>query len=92
MHDPGCPPFSEVLSYLFSIILSSGMIGYLLLWLSAWNLQTVPLNAFVFLLSLCAIIGYSGFRLARVLFPARMKRCRVCSLVRAIIEIDGVTR
>lgn len=92
MHDPGCPPFFEVLSYLFSIILAFGMIGYLLLWLSVTELQAVPPDALVFLLALCAIIGYSGFRLVRGLFPARMKRCKVCSLVREIIEIDGVMR
>jgi hypothetical protein len=90
MHDSGCPPFSEVLSYLFAIILSCAMIGYILLWLSASNLTNSPVNALAAPVVFALLILYSLFRLARELFPARLKRCKACSLVREMMEIDGV--
>jgi len=92
MRDTGCPPFLEVLSCLFSIILSFAMMGYLLLWLSAWGKEAVLLNMMVFFIAFGVMIVYCLFRLVRGLFPARFKRCRVCSLVREIIEIDEVVK
>lgn len=90
MHDSGCPPFPEVLSYLIAIILSCAMIGYILLWLSASNLASAPVNALLALVVFALLILYSLFRLARELFPARLKRCKACSLVREMMEIDGL--
>jgi len=66
------------------------MILYLLFWISALQVQAVPLETWVFLFGFCAIIGYCSYRLALKLFPERFRRCPVCSLVRKIIEIDSV--
>jgi len=58
----------EVLSYLFLIVFSFAMIGYILLWLSFWK-GPVPLDVFFYFFAFSAIIAYNFFRLARVLFP-----------------------
>ena len=50
------------------------------------------LNVMVFFIAFGVMIVYCSFRLVRGLFPARFKRCRVCSLVREIIEIDEVVK
>jgi hypothetical protein len=44
----------------------------------------------VLLPGFCIVIGCAGSRLARVLFPARLQKCRVCSLIRKIVEIEWV--
>lgn len=84
MHDTGCPPFRNVMGYLFCIVLSVAMI----LWLLPGLLAGV-LGAWVFFIAFCAIILYGFLRLVQGLFPARFLRCPVCTLVREIIEIDG---
>ncbi|MFA5267147.1 MAG: hypothetical protein WC379_04180 [Methanoregula sp.] len=90
MHDTGCPPFTDVLSLLFCIILSFAMILYLRIWISALQVQAIPLETWAFLFAFCAIIAYSSVRLAQGLFPERFRRCPACTLVRKIIEIDAV--
>jgi hypothetical protein len=85
MRDTGCPPFRDVAGYLFCFVLSVTMIVYLVPWLLAGFAF-----AWVFLALFCAVIGYAVFRLGQELFPARFLRCRACSLVRKIIEIDGI--
>lgn len=90
MPGTGCPPFTEVLSYLISIVLSFAMILYLQFWISALHGQAVPPEAWAFLLGFCAIIAYSFVRLAQGLFAEKFRRCPACSLVRKIIEIDSV--
>jgi hypothetical protein len=66
------------------------MIGWLFLWLSTGGMQFNSLWIFVIFLGFGVIGIYSCFMLARGLFPARMQRCKVCSLVREIIEIDEI--
>jgi hypothetical protein len=90
MRDTGCPPFFDVLSYLICIVLSFGMIGYLLLWLSLAAPQTIPLNALVFFLVFGAMIVYCFVRLGRVLFPEWWPKERGPVLLREIVEIDAV--
>ncbi|MEI8331677.1 MAG: hypothetical protein WCF90_08555 [Methanomicrobiales archaeon] len=90
MHDSGCPPFLEVLSYLVAIILSCALIGYILLWLSASNLTNVTVSALIALVVFAFLTLCLLFRLARELFPTRLKRCKASSLVREMMEIDAV--
>jgi len=54
----GCPPLWEVLSYLFLIVFSFAMIGYILVWLSFWKLSTIPLDTLIFFIGFCAIIVF----------------------------------
>lgn len=77
-----------VLSYLFCIILSLAMIGYLLLWLSAWNVQVIPFEVWVLFLVFGTIIVYNFARLIKGLFPARWRPGPKGSLVVKIMEID----
>jgi len=68
MRDTDCPPFWEVLSYLFLIVFSFAMMGYILVWFSFWK-GPVPLEILFYFPAFSAIIVYNFFRLARVLFP-----------------------
>jgi len=88
MHEIDCPPFLEVLFYLLSIILSFAMIGWLLLWLSLWKPFIVPVGVLIGFIAFGVMIVYSFFRLIQGLFPERKRGCRVCSLLREVMEID----
>jgi hypothetical protein len=92
MREPGCPPFFEVLTYLICMVLSFGLIGWILIWISVGKTSTVPFEIVIYLFALAVIIVYSGFRLVKGLFPARFSHCPMCSLLKEIIEIDGTVR
>jgi hypothetical protein len=89
MSDTAAPPLWAVLGSLGNIILSVGMIWYLLLFLSSCS--TCPARPFVyiFFIGFGAIIVLSGFELFRLLFSERKKSYPVCSLVSKMIEIDA---
>jgi len=88
MHDTGCPPFREVLSYLFAMVFSFAMIGYTLLWISTWKPNIVPLNAIIYFLAFSAIIVYCGAMLIRGLFPERWRGKPKSSVIAKVLEID----
>ncbi|PKL58004.1 MAG: hypothetical protein CVV34_04590 [Methanomicrobiales archaeon HGW-Methanomicrobiales-5] len=90
MRETGCPSFFVVLSYLFAVILSAIMIGWLFLCFLTAGMQVNSPLIFAIFLAFWAIGIYSGLMLTRGLFPAKMNRCKVCSLVKKIIEIDEV--
>ncbi len=83
------PPLWAVLGSLCNIILSIGMIWYLLLFLSSCS--TCPAQPFVYIIFIGfgAIIVLSAFELFRLLFSERKKSCRICTLVTKVIEIDA---
>jgi hypothetical protein len=85
--DAGIPPFRDVVAYLAGIILSVAVIILLLP-----RLMAGIGIAWVFMFAFCLVIGYCSMQLARGLFPGRLRRCPVCSLVREIIEIDSTVR
>ena len=90
MRDTGCLPFLVVLSYLSCIIISLAMIGWLLLWLSAWNVQIIPFKVRVFFLAFGVIIVYSFMRLIQGLFPLWLRAGPEGSVVVKVLEIDAV--
>ncbi|MFA4823902.1 MAG: hypothetical protein WC593_01955 [Methanoregula sp.] len=90
MRDTGCPPFLEVLSCLSCILLSLAMIGWLLLWLSAWNVQVISLEVWVFFLAFGVIVVYSFMRLIRGLFPLWLRAGPGGSVMVKVLEIDAV--
>jgi len=89
MSDTDAPPLWVVLGSLGNIILSVGMIWYLLLFLSSCS--TCPARPFVyfFFIGFGAIIVFSAFELFRLLFSERKKTCPACLLVARIIEIEA---
>jgi hypothetical protein len=89
MSDTAAPPLWAVLGSLGNIILSVGMIWYLLLFLSSCSSCPARPFAFIFIFAFGIIIALSGFELFRLLFSERKKSCPVCSLVAKMIEIDG---
>jgi hypothetical protein len=89
MSDTDAPPLWAVLGSLGNIILSVGMMWYLLIFLSSCSTCPARPFVFVFIVAFGAIIALSGFELFRLLFYERKKTCPVCSLVAKMIEIDG---
>jgi hypothetical protein len=83
------PPLWAVLGSLCNIILSVGMIWYLLLFLASCSACAARPFAIVFLVAFGVIIALSAFELFRLLFSERKKSCPSCSLVAKIIEIDA---
>ena len=90
MPDSDCPSFWEILFYLFSIIFSVGIIGYIQLGMSVRYGGEVPLHAIVVSIMFIFVIGYSLAKLILRLFPARKTFCPVCSLLAKVIEIDHI--
>ena len=86
MSDTGAPPLWAVLGSLGNIILSVGMMWYLLLFLPSCS--TCPARPFVivFMVAFGVIIALSAFELFRLLFSERKKSG---SLVAKILEIDA---
>jgi hypothetical protein len=89
MSHADAPPLWAVLGCLGNIILSVGMIWYLLLFLSSCSTCPARPFAYSFLVAFGVIIALSGFELFRLLFSERKKSCPVCSLVSKMIEIDA---
>jgi hypothetical protein len=88
MSDTAAPPLWAVLGSLGNIILSVGMIWYLILFLSSCSTCPPRPFAFIFIIAFGVIIALSGFELFRLLFYEKRKSCRVCSLVAKMVEID----
>jgi hypothetical protein len=89
MSDTDAPPLWAVLGCLGNIILSVGMMWYLLLFISSCSTCPAQPFVYVFFVGFSAIIALSGFELFTLLFSERKKSCPMCSLVAKIIEIDG---
>ena len=89
MFDTGAPPLWAVLGSLGNIIVSVGMIWYLLIFLSSCSTCPARPFAVIVIIAFGVIIVLSGFELFRLLFSERKKSCPVCSLVAKMIEIDG---
>jgi hypothetical protein len=89
MSDTDAPPLWAVLGCLGNIILSVGMMWYLLLFLSSCSTCAARPFVYVFFVGFGAIIALSGFKLFTLLFSDRKKSRPMCSLVAKIIEIDG---
>ena len=89
MSDTDAPPLWAVLGSLGNIILSVGMMWYLLIFLSSCSTCPARPFAFFFIVAFGVIIALSGFELFRLLFSERKKSCPVCSLVSKIIEIEA---
>lgn len=83
MSDAPCPPFRDIVAYLFCSMLAVSMILYLLPWLLREDLQ-----AWVFFALFLAIIIYCCVQLASGLFPSRWRRCSGSALVKRIVEIE----
>jgi hypothetical protein len=64
--------FSKAIAYLFCMVLSIAMIWYLLLAIFYCEMCTEKPLAYAFLLAFILIIGYAGFGLFKMLFPARV--------------------
>ena len=90
MHDTDFPPFWEITAYLISLVTSIVMILVLLSIIRYLGVGNTPLAVWGLLFGFCIILGYAGFRLGQELFPERGRKCRVCSLIRKVIEVDGV--
>jgi hypothetical protein len=88
MSESGSPPLWKVLAYLANIIISIGMIWYLINFFFSCSTCTAKPLTFVFFIAFLAIIAISLFRLFGMLFPERKKSCPACSLITRIIEID----
>ena len=88
MSDTAAPPLWAVLGSLGNIILSVGMIWYLIIFLSSCSTCAARPFVYVIIVGFAAIIALSGFELFTLLFSERKKTCPMCSLVAKIIEID----
>ena len=86
MSGTDAPPLWAVLGSLGNIILSVGMIWYLLLFLTSCSTCPARPFAIVFMVAFGVIIALSAFELLRLLFSERKKSG---SLVAKIIEIDA---
>jgi len=74
--------FSEAIAYLLCIVVSTVMIWLLLLSIfEQCDPCTEKMGEYVFLPAFCLIIAYSKIRLLYMLFPARVEKCRICSLI-----------
>jgi hypothetical protein len=89
MSDTDAPPLWAVLGSLGNIILSVGMMWYLLLFLSSCSTCPARPFVYVFFIAFGVIIALSGFELFTLLFSERKKSRPVRSLVAKIIEIDA---
>jgi len=90
MSDADAPPLWAVLGSLGNIILSVGMMWYIIIYLSSCvTCQARPLVYVFFFIAFGAIIVLSGFELLRILFPERRKSSPVSSLVTKVIEIEA---
>jgi hypothetical protein len=89
MSDTDAPPLWAVLGSLGNIILSVGMIWYLIIFLSSCSTCPARSFVFVFIVAFGVVIALSGFELFRLLFSERKKSCPVCSLVAKMIEIEA---
>jgi hypothetical protein len=89
MSDTDAPPLWAVVGSLGNIILSVGMMWYLLLFFSSCSTCAARPFIYVFFIGFGAIIALSGFELFRLLFSERKKSRPIRSLVAKIIEIDG---
>jgi hypothetical protein len=89
MSDTDAPPLWAVLGSLGNIILSVGMIWYLIIFLSSCSTCPARPFVFVFIVAFGVVIALSGFELFRLLFSERKKSCPVCSLVAKMIEIEA---
>jgi hypothetical protein len=89
MSHADAPPLWAVLGCLGNIILSVGMIWYLLLFLSSCSTCAARPFVFVFIAGFGIILALTGFELFRLLFSERKKSCPACLLVSKMIEIDG---
>ena len=89
MSDTDAPPLWAVLGCLGNIILSVGMIWYLLLFLSSCSTCAAQPFVYIVFVGFGAIIALSGFELFTLLFSERKKSRPVRSLVAKIIEIDA---
>lgn len=89
MSDTDAPPLWAVLGSLGNIILSVGMMWYLVIFLSSCS--TCPARPFVyiFIVAFGGVIALSAFELFRLLFSERKKSRPVSSLVSKMIEIDA---
>jgi hypothetical protein len=88
MSESGSPPLWKVLVYLTNIIISVGMIWYLINFVFLCSTCTAQPLTFVFLIVFLTIIAISSFRLFRLLFPERKKTCPACALITRVIEIE----
>jgi len=89
MSGTDAPPLWAVLGSLGNIILSVGMIWYLLLFFSSCSTCPAQPLVIVVMVAFGVIIVLSAFELFRLLFSEREKSCPVCSLVAKMIEIDA---
>jgi hypothetical protein len=89
MSDADAPPLWAVLGSLGNIILSVGMMWYILLFLSSCGTCPARPLGYLFFIAFGAIIVLSVFELFRLLFSERKKSCPVCSLVAKVIEIEA---
>jgi hypothetical protein len=88
MSESGSPQLWQVLAYLTNIIISVGMIWYLIDFVFTCSTCTAQPLTLVFLIAFLAIIAISSFRLFGILFPERKKSCPACALITRVIEID----
>jgi hypothetical protein len=88
MSESGSLPLWNVLAYLTNIIISVGMIWYLIDFVFTCSTCTAQPLTMVFLIAFLAIIAISTFRLFGILFPERKKYCPACALITRVIEID----
>jgi hypothetical protein len=88
MAESGSPPLWKVLAFLANIIISIGMIWYLMNFFFSFSTCTAKPLTFFFFIAFLAIIAISSSRLFGMLFPERKKSCPACSLITRIIEID----
>ena len=89
MSEPAAPPLWAVLGSLGNIIVSVGMIWYLLIFLSSCSTCPARLFVYIFIVAFGVVIALSGFELFRLLFSERKKSRPTRSLVAKIIEIDA---
>jgi hypothetical protein len=69
-----CPPFLVVLVYLFSFILASSIIGYIFVWIGAWEITTPPLFTAPYFAALGLINLNCCYNIYELLFSARARR------------------
>jgi len=92
MSDNALPSFWVIMGYTFAIVVSISMFAYLFVFIPsacAGVMQTsggkitcgIEPGAYVFVAAFVVIIAYSKIKLLKMLFPAILESCPICSLI-----------
>jgi hypothetical protein len=92
MSEYALPPFWIVMGHTFAIVLSISMFAYLFVFIPSACAEAMQASggriscgiqpgAYLFGAAFVLIVAYSKITLLKMLFPAMLESCRLCSLI-----------